>query len=75
MADVDTKFIVEMLQGIRSDISDIKRDLHRVEIRQTAVEGHLSSVVISLQIMREQTDEMRDDVRLIKRRLDLVDAH
>ena len=73
MAEVDTQ-LAEMLQAIRADISEIKHDIHRIQIRQTVVEGHLSSMIVSLQMLREQADETRDDIRLIKRRLELVAA-
>ncbi len=71
---VDTQFLAEMLQAIRTDIAEIKRDVHRLEVRQSVVEGHLSSLIVSLQIIREEVDELSADVRLIKRRLDLSDA-
>ncbi len=75
MADVvDTQFVTEMLQAIRADIGDIKRDVHRLEVRQSVVEGHLSSLIVSLQIIREEVDDLRTDVKLIKRRLDLSDG-
>ena len=74
MAEVDTSFVEEMLREIRGDIGEIKRDLHRLEVRQTVVEGQLGTLIVSMQIMREQIDEVRDDVRLIKRRLNLSDA-
>ena len=74
MADVDQSFIVEMLREIRGDIAEIKRDLRRLEVRQTVIEGQLGTIIVSMQIMREELDEVRDDVRVIKRRLNLSDA-
>ena len=74
MSEVDQSFLAQMLREIRADIGDIKRDVHRLEVRQTVVEGHLVNVVVTLQGIREELDEMRSDVRLIKRRLDLVEA-
>ncbi len=74
MTEVDQSFLAQMLREIRADIGDIKRDVHRLEVRQTVVEGHLVNVVVTLQGIREELDEMRSDVRLIKRRLDLVEA-
>ena len=75
MADtVDTQFLAEMLQAIRADIAEIKRDVHRLEVRQTVLEGHLGSLIVSIQIIREEVDDMRADIKLIKRRLDLSDA-
>ncbi|MBV8972456.1 MAG: hypothetical protein JO290_09225 [Sphingomonadaceae bacterium] len=76
MADtVDTQFLAEMLQAIRADIADIKRDVHRLEVRQTVLEGHLGSLIVSIQIIREEVDDLRSDVKLIKRRLELADTH
>lgn len=74
MAEVDQSFIAEMLREIRGDIAEMKRDLHRLEVRQTVIEGQLGTIIVSMQIMREELDEVRDDVRLIKRRLSLSDA-
>ena len=74
MAEVDQSFIVEMLREIRGDIAEIKRDLRRLEVRQTVIEGQLGTIIVSMQMMREELDEVRDDVRVIKRRLNLSDA-
>ena len=74
MAEVDGTLIMNVLQRMQTDISEIKRDVHRLEVRQSVVEGHLSSLIVSLQIIREETDEVRADIKLIKRRLELVDA-
>lgn len=74
MAEVDTTLPMEVLREIRADVGEIKRDQRRLEVRQSVVEGHLSNVVVTLQSLREELDEVRGDVRLIKKRLDLVDA-
>ena len=74
MAEVDGTLIMNVLQRMQTDIAEIKRDVHRLEVRQSVVEGHLSSLIVSLQIIREETDEVRADIKLIKRRLELVDA-
>ena len=74
MAEVDGALIMSVLQRMQTDIAEIKRDVHRLEVRQSVVEGHLSSLIVSLQIIREETDEVRADIKLIKRRLELVDA-
>ena len=75
MTEPDFNFVTEMLRAIRAEIGEVKRDLHRLEVRQTAVEGHLSGVIVTLQILRKRADETRDDIRLVKRRLDLTEAH
>ena len=75
MAEVDTRLLMEVLREIRSDVSEIKRDQRRLELRQTVVEGHLGNIVVTLQGLREELDEVRADVRLIKKRLDLVEQH
>ncbi|KPF60075.1 hypothetical protein IP88_16150 [alpha proteobacterium AAP81b] len=74
MTGADLSFLDQMLREIRADVGDIKRDIHRLELRQTVVEGHLTNVVVTLQGIREELDEMRGDLRVIKRRLDLVEA-
>lgn len=75
MPEVDPSLLMEVLCEIRSDVSDIKRDQRRLELRQTVVEGHLGNIVLTLQGLREELDEVRADVRLIKKRLDLVEQH
>ena len=75
MAEVDTGLLMEVLREIRSDVGEIKRDQRRLELRQSVVEGHLSNVVVTLQSLREELDEVRSDVRLIKKRIDLVEQN
>lgn len=74
MAEVDGTLIMNVLQRTATDIAEIKRDGHRLEVRQSVVEGHLGSLIVSLQIIREETDDVRADIKLIKHRLDLADA-
>ena len=74
VADDIAHHTLELLREIRSDITEMKRDIRRLELRQTVVEGHLSNIVVTLQSIREELDELRGDVRLIKRRLDLVEV-
>ena len=74
MAEVDGTLIMAVLQRMQADVAEIKRDIHRLEVRQSVIEGHMSSFLVSLQIIREEVDEVRADVRQIKHRLDLVDA-
>lgn len=74
MADVDTTLLMEVLREIRSDVGEIKRDQRRLELRQSVVEGHLGNIIVTLQSLREELDEVRSDVRLIKKRLDLVES-
>jgi uncharacterized membrane protein len=73
MAEVDTTLLMEVLREIRSDVGEIKRDQRRLELRQSVVEGHLGNIIVTLQSLREELDEVPSDVRLIKKRLDLVE--
>ena len=74
MPEPDNSFIVEMLRSIQADIAEMKQDIRDLRIRQTVVEGHLSGIMVSLQLMNEQIDRLRDDMRTVKRRLELVEA-
>ena len=74
MAEVDGTLIMNLLQRMQTDIAEIKRDIHRLEVPRSVIEGHMSSFLVSLQIIREELDEVRSDMRQVKRRLDLVDA-
>ena len=74
MGEVDNSLIVEMRQSIRADIREMKEDIHHLTIRQTVVEGHLANIMVSLQLVNERIDALATDMRMVKRRLDLVEA-
>ena len=74
MAQVDNSLIYATLQRMQADMAELKQDMREVKLRLTLGEGHHASVMASLHVMQEQNDRVRDDIRIIKRRLDLVDA-
>lgn len=75
MAEVDGTLIMAILQRMQTDMSDLKQDMREVKLRMTILEGHHASVMASLHILQEQNDRTREDMGLVKRRLDLVDAN
>jgi septation ring formation regulator EzrA len=74
VAEVDFTLMMNLVQRLTADMSEMKQDMREVKLRLTIVEGHHASVMASLHVLQEQNDRMRDDLRVIKRRLDLVDA-
>ncbi len=75
MAEVDQTFIVEMLQAIRADLRELKEDVHHIKVRQTVLEGHLTNLMASVQLVNERVDSLAADMRIVKRRLELADTH
>jgi hypothetical protein len=73
VAEVEPTLLMDVLREIRTDVAGIKRDQRQLEMRQSVVEGHLGNVVVTLQSLREELDEVRSDVRLITRRLELAE--
>jgi hypothetical protein len=72
MTDEREKFIAEMLQAIRRDIGDIKKDLVDVTLRQSATEHFEKGMMAHFASMHSAIDELKRDMRLVKSRLELV---
>ncbi|MEN2785343.1 hypothetical protein ACFOKI_13015 [Sphingomonas qilianensis] len=70
----ETRFITEMLRGIRGDMGDVKDRLLNIELRQTAVEHRLLGIDTHLAALQHGIDGLSSDMRRVKQRLDLVDG-
>ncbi len=74
MADVDFALMMTLIQRTHADLAEMKHDMREVKLRMTLAEGHHASVMASLHVLQEQIDRLGTDMRMVKRRLDLVDA-
>jgi hypothetical protein len=74
VAESVDNLVLEHLKALRADMSDVKARLGSLETRTLAVEEHLSALHTGQVGIRHDLAEVRADVRLIKRRLDLVEA-
>ena len=74
MTTEDTRFITEMLRGIRSDCSDIRVRVTGLELRQTAMEQRLLGIDTHLAALQHGVDHVSGDMRRVKQRLELVDG-
>ncbi|WP_242186454.1 hypothetical protein [Sphingomonas sp. CARO-RG-8B-R24-01] len=70
----ETRFISEMLRGIRSDVSDVKDRMLNMELRQTAMEHRLLGIDTHLAALQHGVDGVSADMRRVKQRLELVDG-
>lgn len=70
----ETRFITEMLRGIRGDMSDVKERILNMELRQTAMEHRLLGIDTHLAALQHSVAGLSVDMRRVKQRLDLVDG-
>ncbi|HXC11783.1 MAG TPA: hypothetical protein VNV39_02970 [Stellaceae bacterium] len=74
MADESPNLVLELLRAMRGDIADIKSDMHEFRERLGLIENQMAGHYALYASLSARLDHVADDVRLIKRRLDLVDA-
>jgi hypothetical protein len=74
VADETDNLVLELLQAIRGDIADVKTDMHEFRERLGLVENQMAGHYALYARLSSWLDRIVDDVRLIKRRLDLIDA-
>ncbi len=77
----ENEFIVGMLRGIQSSIAEMNGRMDKLERRQTAAMHFEQSVLAHLTGIHESLDEVKSDIRAIRdemkdvhRRLELVEA-
>ena len=75
MAEVDGTLILEILRKIQADISDIKHDYRELKLRVAVMDGQMTMLTASVQLINERADRMDEKLERIERRLELVDAH
>jgi predicted nucleic acid-binding Zn-ribbon protein len=74
MTDEVGNLILEHLRAIRSDIADIKRRVGSLEMRMSAMEDQLRGQYTLLADLGARMAHVEEDMRLVKHRLNLVDA-
>lgn len=66
--------MLELLKSIHSDVADVKREQLGAGLRLATVEQHLAANQVEIARLSGDVAQIKADVHLIKRRLDLVDA-
>jgi len=74
MSDNGNQFVMEMLCSIRSEIGDLRKGQIDIELRLTASEHLTEGLMVHIASTDSGINELKADMRLVKRRLDLVDA-
>ena len=72
MTEEREKFIAEMLQAIRRDISEMKNDITNLGLRQNATEHFEQGMMAHMAAMHSSVDTLTMDMRQVKARLELV---
>lgn len=73
MSDV-AELTYELLKKLHSEFSEFRRDVVSVKMRLSSLEQHHAQMAADMARINSELDDIRSDVSLIKRRLDLVDA-
>ncbi len=73
MSDV-ADLTYELLKRVHADISELKREMVSNRARLSSLEQHYATMSGDLAQIRIELDDIRADVSLIKRRLDLVEV-
>jgi hypothetical protein len=71
---VPNEWIHEVLKRVQSGISEIPHELRELRHRVALTELHMTGVQAGVQMLNERGDRLHNDLQLIKRRLDVVDA-
>ncbi len=74
MAGETENLVLELPRAIRGDIADIKADMREFRERLGLIEGQVAGHYALYATLSHRLDRVVEDVQLIKRRLDLVDA-
>jgi hypothetical protein len=74
MADEPANLVLDLLRAMRGDIAEIKTDVHEFRERLGLVENQMAGHYTLYASLSTRLDRVIDDVQLIKRRLELVDA-
>jgi hypothetical protein len=64
----------ELLKKLHGEFSDFRRDVASIKMRLSSVEQHHATMAVDIARINLELDEIRSDVGLIKRRLDLAEA-
>lgn len=65
---------LELLKRFHAEFSDFRREQESVKARLSSIEQHHATMSGEIAQIRIELDDIRSDVSLIKRRLDLAEA-
>jgi hypothetical protein len=65
---------LELLKRLQAEFSDFRREQLSQGVRIAAVEQHLAANQVEIARLSGDMADVKQDIALIKRRLDLVDA-
>jgi len=74
MTDERADLMLEILKGLQSDVSSIRRDISSLNLRMSALEDHVRGLVTSTYMMQNDISDLKDRVDRIERRLGLTDT-
>lgn len=74
MADQTDNLVLELLRAIRGAIAEIKTYMHEFRERLGLVENQMAGHYALYATLSSRLDRIVDDVKLIKHRLELIDA-
>ena len=70
----ETRFITEMLRGVRQDVSDVRVRMTGIEVRQSVMEQRLLGIDTHLAALQHSADALSSDMRRVMQRLEQVDG-
>lgn len=73
MTNEPDNIVLNILREMRTDIGDLKQGQKQTNERLTAVEHHLAGLVHGQMRFNDETDDLRERISRIERRLELVD--
>lgn len=73
MSDV-AELTYELLKRVHADVAEMRREVVSNRARLSSLEQHYATMSGDLAQIRIELDDIRSDISLIKRRLDVVDA-
>jgi predicted nucleic acid-binding Zn-ribbon protein len=65
---------LELLKRFHAEFSDFRREQESVKARLSSIEQHYATMSGEIAQIRIELDDIRSDVSLIKRRLDLAEV-
>lgn len=65
---------LELLKRFHAEFSDFRREQESVKARLSSIEQHYATMSGEIAQIRIKLDDIRSDVSLIKRRLDLAEV-
>ena len=74
MTDSERSFVEEMMRRYQADLIEVRRDVTALTLRQGATEHFEQGLLAHVASIHAGIDQIKNDMRMVKRRLDLVDA-